>query len=243
MFALTIVSSDAFLEMPTSARLLYYDLGMRADDDGFINAPKSIMKMTGASDDDLRLLIAKKFVIPFDKGIVVIKHWNINNYIQKDRYTETVYKEEKALLKLDTNKTYHLIDKTYPECIQNGYEMDTENDAEICQTVENPPCIQNVYKMDTQVRTDKDSIDKVSKGKEIYGTFNNVKLTPDEFQKLIDEYGDVKAFKAIEYLSAYREEKGYKNRSDYLSIRRWVISAVEEHELKSKQKAKSFLDA
>ena len=108
MFAKTIIDSDAFLDMPTSARLLYYDLSMRADDDGFINSPKKIIRMTGASDDDLKVLIAKKFVIPFENGIVVIKHWKIHNYIAKDRYTETKYKEEKAMLKLDENNAYTL---------------------------------------------------------------------------------------------------------------------------------------
>lgn len=127
MFAKTIIGSDAFIEMPTSARLLYYDLGMRADDDGFINSPKSIMRMTGASDDDMKLLIAKKFIIPFESGVVVIKHWNINNYIQKDRYTETKYKEEKALLQLDENKAYKLPEQTEEiQCIQNVYKMDTQ---------------------------------------------------------------------------------------------------------------------
>ena len=108
MFAKTIIDSDAFLDMPTSARLLYYDLSMRADDDGFINSPKKIIRMTGASDDDLKVLIAKKFVIPFESGIVVIKHWKIHNYIAKDRYTETKYKEEKAMLQLDENNAYTL---------------------------------------------------------------------------------------------------------------------------------------
>lgn len=108
MFAKTIIDSDAFLDMPTSARLLYYDLSMRADDDGFINSPKKIIRMTGAADDDLKVLIAKKFVIPFENGIVVIKHWLIHNYIAKDRYTETKYKEEKAMLQLDENNAYTL---------------------------------------------------------------------------------------------------------------------------------------
>ena len=79
MFAKTIIDSDAFLEMPISARLLYYDLGMRADDDGFINSPKKIMKMIGASEDDINILILKKFIIPFDNGVVVLKHWRIHN--------------------------------------------------------------------------------------------------------------------------------------------------------------------
>jgi len=109
MFAKTIIDSDAFIEMPTSARLLYYDLGMRADDDGFVNSPRKIMKFSGASDDDMRILSAKKFVIPFESGIVVIKHWKIHNYIRKDTYTETKYKVEKAQLYTDENNAYSTI--------------------------------------------------------------------------------------------------------------------------------------
>lgn len=108
MFAKTIIDSDAFLEMPMSARLLYYDLAMRADDDGFINSPRKIMKFVGATNDDMNILIARKFIIPFDNGVVVIKHWRIHNYIRKDTYNETSYKEQKALLELDENKAYRL---------------------------------------------------------------------------------------------------------------------------------------
>jgi hypothetical protein len=108
MFAKTIIDSDAFLDMPISARLLYYDLAMRADDDGFINSPKKIMKFIGATNDDMNILILRKFIIPFDNGVVVIKHWRIHNYIRKDTYNETSYKEEKALLELDENKAYRL---------------------------------------------------------------------------------------------------------------------------------------
>ena len=106
MFEKTIIDSDAFLDMPMSARLLYYDLGMRADDDGFINSPKKIMRMIGASNDDVNILIARKFVIPFDSGVVVIKHWRINNYLRNDRYTETKYLEEKSNLEVDKNGSY-----------------------------------------------------------------------------------------------------------------------------------------
>ena len=108
MFAKTIIDSDAFLDMPISARLLYYDLAMRADDDGFINSPKKIMKFIGATNDDMNILILRKFIIPFDNGVVVIKHWRIHNYIRKDTYSETPYKEEKAMLELDENKAYRL---------------------------------------------------------------------------------------------------------------------------------------
>ena len=108
MFAKTIIDSDAFLDMPMSARLLYYDLSMRADDDGFNNSPKKVMRTIGASVDDLNILIARKFIIPFEGGVVVIKHWKIHNYIRKDTYIETKYKEEKSLLELDENKAYRV---------------------------------------------------------------------------------------------------------------------------------------
>ena len=102
MFAKSIVDSDLFLEMPISARLLYYDLGMRADDEGFVNSPKKIMRMIGATTDDMNILIARQFIIPFDSGIVVIRHWRIHNYIRNDRKHITTCTQEKALL--DTNK-------------------------------------------------------------------------------------------------------------------------------------------
>jgi hypothetical protein len=108
MFAKTIIDSDAFLEMPVTSQLLYFHLSMRADDDGFVNKPKSLMRMVGCKDDDLTLLFVKKFLIPFESGVVVIKHWKIHNYIRKDTYTETKYKEEKATLELDENSAYRL---------------------------------------------------------------------------------------------------------------------------------------
>jgi len=122
MFAKTIIDSDAFIDMPVTARLLYYDLGMRADDDGFVNSPKKIMRMVGASQDDLAILISKKFIIPFDSGVVVIKHWRIHNYIQKDRYKPTKYTEEKAMLTVKENDGYSLDTK----CIQSGTDLDTQ---------------------------------------------------------------------------------------------------------------------
>ena len=112
MFAKTIIDSDAFLNMPASAQLLYFHLSMRADDDGFVNNPKSIMRMIGCVDDDAKLLFVKKFLIPFDNGVVVIKHWKIHNYIRKDTYTQTKYKEELATLELDENNAYRLTGDT-----------------------------------------------------------------------------------------------------------------------------------
>lgn len=126
MFAKTIVDSDAFLDMPLSAQALYFHLAMRADDDGFVNNPKKIQRMIGASDDDCKLLVLKRFILTFESGVIVIKHWRMHNYIQNDRYKETNYIEEKQQLEIEKNKAYTLKNNVATECIQNGYTMDTQ---------------------------------------------------------------------------------------------------------------------
>ena len=139
MFAKTIIDSDAFLDMPLSTQALYFHLSMRADDDGFVNNPKKIQRTIGASDDDLKILIVKRFLIAFDSGIIVIKHWRMHNYIQSDRYKPTVYDTEKSQLNIKQNKAYALSDDhiSAPE---------TE-------------CIHDVTKLDTQVRLGKDRLE------------------------------------------------------------------------------------
>ena len=131
MFAKTIIDSDMFLDMPLSTQALYFHLSMRADDDGFINNPRKIQRMVGAADDDLKVLIMKRFILPFDSGVVVIKHWKIHNYIRNDRYKETVYKEERALLELKENGAYTELDTTgipsgIPDSNQPGHQMETQ---------------------------------------------------------------------------------------------------------------------
>lgn len=123
MFAKTIIDSDAFLDMPLSAQALYFHLSMRADDDGFLNNAKKIRKTIGASEDDLKLLVAKKFVITFDDGIIVIKHWRMNNYLRNDRYKPTVYQEEMAMLDLKDNGAYSLKNDVG---IPNGNHLETQ---------------------------------------------------------------------------------------------------------------------
>ena len=123
MFAKTIIDSDAFIDMPLSTQALYFHLSMRADDDGFINNPKKIQRMIGASDDDLKVLCMKRYILPFDSGVVVIKHWKIHNYIRNDRYKPTVYTEEKALITSKENGAYTEVDTVG---IPNGYQMDTQ---------------------------------------------------------------------------------------------------------------------
>jgi hypothetical protein len=108
MFSSQIVSSDAFLEMPLTSQALYFHLGMSADDDGFVS-PRKVLRMSGAGEDDLKILLAKGFVIPFESGIIVITHWKQNNYLRNDRYTPTIYKAERERL----------------SCVQSVYRLDT----------------------------------------------------------------------------------------------------------------------
>ena len=138
MFNVDIVGSDAFLDLPHTAQALYFQLGMRADDDGFVGNPKTIQRIAGAKASDLELLVKKRFLLQFPSGVVVIKHWRINNQIQKDRYTPTVYTEEYQSLYIKDNKAYTEIDKG---------------------------CIQSVSEMDTQISIDKDRLDKNRTGK------------------------------------------------------------------------------
>ena len=140
MFAKSIVDSDIFLDMPLSTQCLYFHLGMRADDDGFLNNPKKILRMIGCSEDELKMLIAKGFIIPFPSGVVVLTHWKMHNYIRSDRYKPTIYVAEKALLQIVSGGTYQLVDNADT----NGI----------------PDNNQTVYQMDTQVRLGKDRLGK-----------------------------------------------------------------------------------
>lgn len=164
MFSKKVIGSDDFTDMPLSAQALYFHLSVNADDEGFINNPRQIQRAVGASRDDLTLLMSKRFIIPFDSGVVVIRHWRIHNYIQKDRFHDTLCTEEKALLTvLDSgeyttddsinNNVVAIMDTT---CIQSVRRMDTEvrlgkdrlgEDSVYCDTSTN--CIQSVNEMDT----------------------------------------------------------------------------------------------
>ena len=202
MFAKTIIDSDAFLDMPLSTQSLYFHLSMRADDDGFINNPKKIQRMIGASEDDLKLLITKKFLIPFDSGVVVIKHWKIHNYIRNDRYKETVYQEEKAQLSVKDNHSYTL---GIPDVNQDGYQVET------------------------QVRLGKDSIgkDRLGKSKKDkpvrhkYGEYDHVLLSDDDMVKLQEEF-PFDWMERIRNLDEYIERTGKSYKNHLLTIKTWA---------------------
>lgn len=119
MFAKTIIASDAFLDMPLSARCLYFALGMYADDEGFVNSPKSIARLIGASTDDMNILLVRRFLIAFPSGVCLIKHWRINNYLRSDRFQPTKYTEERNQIMIEENGAYVLISERYTNGIPN----------------------------------------------------------------------------------------------------------------------------
>ena len=139
MFALDVIDTDRFCEMPVSARLLYYELGMRGDDEGFVQNPKRIMLTTGTTVDDLKVLAAKGYVILFNSGVLVITHWQKNNFIQKDRFHETTCLAEKAQIQTTDSKIYELL--------PSGNKLDT-------------PCIRTVSDLEAQIRLDKTRVEK-----------------------------------------------------------------------------------
>ena len=168
MFNKQLVDSDLFLEMPSTTQLLYFHLGMRADDEGFVDAPKKIIRAVGCSEDDLKLLIAKGFVICFNSGIIVITHWKMHNTVQKDRFKPTFYEAEKALLNIKSNKVYELKEPTV-----------TKTDTY---------CIQSVSNMETQIRLDKNRLDLDK---------NNIVSTVVDCRNAFDYQSVVNSFNSI----------------------------------------------
>lgn len=159
MFSRKITDTDKFIEMPATTQNLYFHLNMNADDEGFVDRVSIIQRMIGASGDDLKLLIAKGFIIPFESGVVVIRHWRIHNYIQTDRFQATIYQNEKSQIEYDETKTANI--KPLEQCTQN------------------------VYKVDTQVRLGKDRLDKDRL--ELDKVNNHNDAVPDENKKSLSK--------------------------------------------------------
>ena len=212
MFTKRITESDSFLDMPSSTQMLYFHFSMNADDDGFVNNPKKIQKMCGASDDDFKLLIAKSFIILFDSGIIVIKHWKMHNYIQADRYRPTDYVEEKSMLGIKSNKAYTLdVSKMDTECIQNGY-IGKDSIG--------------------KVSIDKDSIDKDSKVESVRGekakrfyppTLDEVKQYCEERKNNIDPMAFIDFYSSKGWMIGKNRMKDWK-----AAVRTWERKRKEQ---------------
>lgn len=217
MFTKKITESDAFLDMPSSTQMLYFHFSMNADDDGFVNNPKKIQKMCGASDDDFKLLIVKSFIILFDSGIIVIKHWKMHNYIQADRYRPTDYVEEKSMLGIKSNKAYTLdVSKMDTECIQNGY-IGKDSIG--------------------KVSIDKNSIDKDSKEESARGekdkrfyppTLDEVKQYCEERKNNIDPMAFIDFYSSKGWMIGKNRMKDWK-----AAVRTWERKRKEEYKTES----------
>ena len=216
MFAKTIIDSDAFIDMPLSTQALYFHLSMRADDDGFINNPKKIMRMIGASEDDLKVLCLKKFIIPFESGIVVIKHWKIHNYIQKDRYKQTVYSEERSRLSLKENGAY-------TECIQDVSNMETQ--VRLGQSIGSIGQGSGSIGGMSDESDNNNDVDNVDNSFEMVGgTLGKgvVMLTKAQWDSLLEEFGLDVFNHYVEKLATFIIEKDAKVANHYATIRKWA---------------------
>ena len=220
MFSLSVVDTDAFLEMPVTSRLLYYELGIRADDDGFVGNWKKILRMASLSEDDMKVLIAKKFIIPFESGVIVIRHWKLNNYLRNDRHTPTVYQDEFQTLQLENN-VYEVENAEKTTMLPVGIPMVYTGKDSIDKDSIDKDNINNTLS-ETKVSTS--DVAKASKRK--YGEYKHVLLKDEELQALKRDYANWEEL--ITYLDEYIEMKGYKAKSHYLCIRKWVVNAVKE---------------
>jgi len=220
MFRLDVLETDAFMDMPLTTQALYFHLNLRADDDGFIGNPNQIVRLIGASSDDLKLLIAKRFVLVFEDGVIVIKHWRMHNTLSANRYKETNFIEDKALLKLKDNNAY-----TFAE---DGESICDDHLIEISQRQTKDE--QKTNKRRTQNSIEKNSIEKNNKDiRHKYGEYKHVLLSDEDMEKLKADYQDDVIDKAITILDEYIETSGRKYKNHYLVLKKWTLErAIEE---------------
>lgn len=187
MFNNEVLDTDAFLDMPLSAQALYFHLNLRADDDGFISNPKRVQAYIGASEDDLKILVMKRFVIVFDDGVIVIKHWRMHNTIQKDRYIPTHYQEDLAMLGIKENKSYTTdVSKMDTKCFQN---VSTDLDIDIDKDIDKEKDIKNA-----EIEDFYNSIWKLYPNKKGKGAVSNTqkmklfKIGYEELNRCVERY-------------------------------------------------------
>src|SRR3990167_5987791 len=202
MLSKQIIDSDAFLDMSPTAQLLYFHLVMRADDEGFVGNPRKIMREVGIQNDDFKILIAKRFVLTFESGVIVIKHWLIHNTIRMDRFQPTAYQDEKSLLITKENKAY-------TELETNGLPFGNQ--------------------VATQVKLSEVKLSKPNIEKMVFGEFNNVYLKEEEHDKLVGSMGEKNVNILIEELSSYMASKGKRYSSHYATLLSWARRKVQDH--------------
>lgn len=217
MFTMKIVDSDAFLDMPLSAQCLYFHLNMRADDDGFVGNPKRVMKIVSASEDDLKLLIMKKFVLAFDGGVIVIKHWRMHNTLSQNRYHETQYLDEKSLLKIKQNGSYSfekgdIIDDSRLIGAKDKYDKDDRltNGLQMADSdLDIDKGIGKDLGKDSDMNTSYScpEPEKLDTGQKVISLILNDKTFHDVYQKDIEKWNEL--FPAVDVMQELRKMVGW----------------------------------
>ena len=216
MMAKSVIDTDQFMDMPATAQNLYFHLLLRADDDGFLSNVKQVQRMTGNKDDDLKILFAKQYLIPFESGVVVIKHWKIHNYIQKDRYHPSRLPEKEEV---EVNN-YGEWEKKSVSSVSNMY----------------PDCIQHVSIGKDRLGKDRKDI-KPSRHR--YGEYKNVLLSDADVEKLKNEFPNDWEGR-IERLSAYMASTGKSYKNHLATIRNWARMQKERDEKSRAAEVKQF---
>ena len=225
MFTKAIIDSDAFIDMPLSTQALYFHLSMRADDEGFINNPKRVMRMINANQNELDILLAKRYLLTFDSGVVVIKHWKMHNAIRQDRLKETMYLEEKSQLSTKENGSY-----------TDNIKLLQPNDNQVTDRLS--PSIDKIRLVENRL----DKISKVKKEvKQSFHNFDLVKLTQKEYDSCITNYGEQQTIKALDKLNSFIGSKGDKYKSHYHTLSSWVWSSVDAVKLSEQKQQEEFV--
>ena len=223
MFTQKIIDSDAFLDMPLSSQALYFHLNMRADDDGFVNNPKRIQRTVGASEDDLKLLIAKRFVIGFDSGVIVIKHWKMHNTLRKDRYNPTQYQEELQMLALKENNSYteKPVSALATTWQPNGNQMATQYSIGKVSIDKDSVVESSVEHGDSDLTTECGK--ECGKLKKMHGSLGKgvVFLTDEQFEDLLERLGLDAFNRYVEKLADFIIEKNATVKNHYETILKW----------------------
>ena len=223
MFSRDVIDSDLFLDLPSSAQALYFHLAMRADDDGFVNSPKMIRRMVGASDDDVRILCAKAFLIPFESGVIVIRHWRIHNTVRKDMKKPTYCKAEMAMLEVDDNGAYELRNESVTSPYRTRNESVTDSYRDRNEPVPNPSHRLDKNRLDKirlEERGDSDESHTPSKPK----SKKFIKPTIEEIGNYCDEkgYTDINAQQFFDYYESKGWRVGNSAMKDWkAAVRNW----------------------
>lgn len=224
MFDLDIINQDSFFDLPMDAKALYFLLGMEADDEGFVS-PKKVLRLYGGTEDSLKVLIAKKYIIPFETGVIVITDWKRNNYLDKNKTKPTIYQDEKMQIMYDENsQKYISLTEVKPKLNQSLEKVNVEENRIEENRIE--------YK-------ERNIKERKSTKKEKYGVYGRIELTIDEYLRLVNEFGEDFIKQQIELLDEYIETNNNKNK--YTNFNLVLRKSIREKWFDKKQKEKSFL--